>query len=74
VQDLKCLVCLGTESKKRVGVTTEGVAVVVQNGKCSTVEAEAVVHHKDQDSRGICFCLRNIYCVHLQVLMWNIPL
>jgi hypothetical protein len=60
--------------KKRVGVNTEGVAVIVQNGKCSTVEAEAVVHHKDQDNRGISFCLRNMYRVHLHVFMWNFPL
>lgn len=43
----------GTESMKRVGETTEGVTAIVQNGKCSTVGAEAVVHHKDQDNRDL---------------------
>ena len=59
---------------KRVGGTTEVVMVVVLNGKCSTVEAEAGVHHKDQDNRGISDCLRSIYHTDIHVFTWNTPL
>jgi hypothetical protein len=43
---------------KIVEVTIEGVVVVVLNGKIDIVEAGAGVHHKDQNIRGMGFCVK----------------
>jgi hypothetical protein len=47
--------------RKLVEVTKEGMVVVVQNSKIGKVEAGAGAHHKDQDIRGVCSCVRKIY-------------
>jgi hypothetical protein len=47
--------------RKLVKVTKEGVVVVVENGKMGKVVAGAGAHHKDQDIRGMCSCVRKIY-------------